>query len=354
MLRFTTRSVTMLVMSLALLSALAAPGGNFNTAAIMLGAAGITTSAQDETSSTPAVAVTREVINEGYPDAAPGQVLQLVRYTIPPNMLLPVHIHPGMQVVVVESGTLHFTVLEGRVEITRGATAGTSAAREELTSGQETDFGPGDRFVEAAGMVHFGENRTGEPVVLLVASLFEADVPPSTLVEVSPVATPAGGSSAQEATPVIPIIGEDSTIFTLVERPEQVTILDLGAPGKSAGDVTVWGPNPLYDEANAVDTGALTHGSCISLNTAGDNHCMETVLFADGSTLDIQGIQHGSGEPSLTTIVGGSGTYRGATGTVVVDPSADYRTWTKTFEVVMPANTSIQESSGSSVSRVAQ
>ena len=144
-----------------------------------------------------------------------------------------------------------------------------------------------------------------------------------------------GGSSAQEATPVV---GGDGTVFILVERPEQVTILDLGESGTSPGDVTVWGPNPLFDEANEVDTGALTHGSCLSLNAAGDNHCLETVVFADGSTLAIQGIQRGSGEPSVTTIVGGSGTYRGATGTVSVDPSADYRTWTKTFEVVMPAN----------------
>lgn len=158
--------------------------------AMVIGAAGITASAQDGATATPAAAVTREVINEGHPDAAPGQVLQLVRYTIPPNMLLPVHIHPGMQVVVVESGTLHYTVVEGSVPITRAAAEGTPALTEQLTSGQETDFGPGDRFVEPAGMVHFGENRTGKPVVLLVASLFEADAPPSTLVEVSPVATP--------------------------------------------------------------------------------------------------------------------------------------------------------------------
>ncbi len=139
---------------------------------------------------------------------------------------------------------------------------------------------------------------------------------------------------AQEATP-------DSggiTVFTLVEHPEHVTILDLGDTGKSAGDITVWGPDPLFDEANEVDTGALTHGSCLSLNAAGDNHCKETVLFADGSTLEIQGIQRGSGEPSLTTIVGGSGMYLGATGTVLVDPSDDYTIWTKTFEVVMPMN----------------
>jgi quercetin dioxygenase-like cupin family protein len=162
-------------------------------AVMVIGAAGITASAQDGATATPAAAVTREVINEGYPDVAPGQVLQLVRYTIPPNILLPVHTHPGMQVVVVESGMLYYTVLEGRVPVTRAAAGGTPAAMEELTSGQEIDFGPGDRFVEPAGMVHFGENRTGEPVVLLVASLFEADAPPSTLVEVSPVASPAGG-----------------------------------------------------------------------------------------------------------------------------------------------------------------
>lgn len=96
---------------------------------MMLGGAGITTSAQDEAPSTPAVAVTREVINEGHPDAAPGQVLQLVRYTIPPHMVLPVHIHPGMQVVVVESGTLHYTVVEGSVPITRSAAEGTPPRR---------------------------------------------------------------------------------------------------------------------------------------------------------------------------------------------------------------------------------
>lgn len=134
-----------------------------------------------------------------------------------------------------------------------------------------------------------------------------------------------------------PVAGGNPLVFTLVERADFVTILDLGDPGTSAGDITVWGPDPLYDEANASDTGALTHGSCLSLNTEGDNHCTETVLFPDGSTLEIQGIQNGSGEPSLTTIVGGSGTYLGATGTLLVDPSDDFTLWTKTFEVYLPA-----------------
>jgi hypothetical protein len=144
-----------------------------------------------------------------------------------------------------------------------------------------------------------------------------------------------GVTVAQGATPVAP---GNPEVFTLVERAENVTILDLGESGTGPGDLTVWGPDPLYDEANATDTGALTHGSCMALNTEGDNHCVETVLFADGSTLEIQGIQRGSGEPSLTTIVGGSGVYLGATGTLLVDPSDDFTLWTKTFEVYLPAD----------------
>ena len=131
--------------------------------------------------------VVREVINEGQPDTAPGQVLQLVRYVIPANMILPIHIHPGMQIAMVESGTLHYTVVDGSLTYARA-----NGDPGVLRAGEEIDFQPGDSLVEARGMVHFGENRTDEPVVLLVASLFDIDVPPSSIVVVaSPVASPA-------------------------------------------------------------------------------------------------------------------------------------------------------------------
>lgn len=139
----------------------------------------------DEAEATPVnphAAVVREVIEEGDPEAAPGQVLQLVRYYIPPNISLPTHIHPGMQVAYVESGTLTYTVVEGTATFTRAD--GTTG---ELNAGETTDFNIGDSVVEAQGMIHFGENKTDKPVILLVASLFEADVPPSSLVEATPV-----------------------------------------------------------------------------------------------------------------------------------------------------------------------
>lgn len=128
----------------------------------------------------PHAAVVREVINEGHPEAAPGQVLQLVRYYIPPNVSLPMHIHPGMQVAYVESGTLTYSVVEGSAMFIRA-----DGEVGELNAGETTDFNIGDSVVEAQGMVHYGENKTDKPVILLVASLFEADVPPSSLVEMA-------------------------------------------------------------------------------------------------------------------------------------------------------------------------
>lgn len=147
---------------------------------LLTGGAGGVAVAQDATPEAQAEVV-REVLMAGEPDGAPGQVLELVRYQIPPQTVLPVHIHPGMQVAMVESGTLHYTVLEGVMDFTRAD--GTSG---QVRAGEETDFLPGDRLVEQQGMVHFGENRTDEPVVLLVASLFEADAPPSTIVDATP------------------------------------------------------------------------------------------------------------------------------------------------------------------------
>lgn len=140
------------------------------------------------------------------------------------------------------------------------------------------------------------------------------------------------GVSAQEATPVTSPATET---FTLVEHAINVTVVDVGETGPSAGDITVWGPDPLFDEANEVDTGAVTQGSCLALNANFDNHCTETVVFPDGSTIAIQGVQLGNGGPSVTTIVGGSGRYLGATGTVTVTATENDTLWTKVFEIVI-------------------
>lgn len=140
-----------------------------------------TVAAQDATPEATPAAVVREVINSGQPVAAEGQILELVRYHIPANISLPMHIHPGMQVAMVESGTLTYTVVEGEATYIRAD--GTTGI---LTAGETMDLLPGDSLVEPQGMIHYGENLTDEPLVLLVASLFAVDAPPSSIVEATP------------------------------------------------------------------------------------------------------------------------------------------------------------------------
>jgi quercetin dioxygenase-like cupin family protein len=123
--------------------------------------------------------VVRHVLSSSHPLPAPGEVLELVQYTIPAGATLPVHKHPGDQMAMVESGKLTYHVMhDGAVKVHRAD--GTEATVEP---GQVTTFTVGDSWVEPAGMVHWAENRTGTPIVLISSSLFEEDVPSTELVQ---------------------------------------------------------------------------------------------------------------------------------------------------------------------------
>jgi quercetin dioxygenase-like cupin family protein len=119
--------------------------------------------------------VVRDVLAQGLPGRAPGQRLELVRFTIAPGTRLAPHTHPGMQVVRVVSGRLAYTVVRGAVRIRRSG-----GSVERVAAGREVVVRPGDSFVEGRGLAHFGRNPGDEPLVLLVASLLDRGRPPST------------------------------------------------------------------------------------------------------------------------------------------------------------------------------
>lgn len=146
-------------------------------------------SAQD--SSTPEAAtpesepaVVRDVLGTDEPDEAPGELLELSKYTIPAGFVLPVHKHPGVQMATVVSGTLTYHVVsDGEVSVTRAdGTTETGAPGDTLV------FEIADSWVEPEGMVHWAENLTDQPVILLSTSLFEEGVPASEIVEATPAA----------------------------------------------------------------------------------------------------------------------------------------------------------------------
>lgn len=120
--------------------------------------------------------VTREVLASGYPTQEQKQILELVRYTIAPKTKLPIHTHPGMQIERVEAGTLTYTVVEGEAKVTKA-----NGTELLLQKGKTIQLTVGDSLVEPAGMVHYGENQTNNPVILLSASLFDANQPKAIL-----------------------------------------------------------------------------------------------------------------------------------------------------------------------------
>ncbi len=122
--------------------------------------------------------VIRHVLSSSHPLAAPGETLELVQYVIPAGAKLPVHRHPGVQMATVESGALTYHVIDhGSVTVTRA-----DGTEEDIEPGQVAAFTVGDTWVEPVGMVHFAENLSDEPVVLISTSLLDDHEPPTELV----------------------------------------------------------------------------------------------------------------------------------------------------------------------------
>lgn len=123
--------------------------------------------------------VIRHVLSSSHPLAAPGETLELVQYTIPAGATLPVHKHPGVQMATVEAGTLTYHVVrDGSVIVNRA-----DETEETIAPGQVVTLRVGDSLVEPVGMVHYAENLTDEPVVLMSTSLLDDDAPDTELVE---------------------------------------------------------------------------------------------------------------------------------------------------------------------------
>ena len=132
--------------------------------------------AQDATPGGGAAPITLETLGSVPATDAPGQQLVLFRITIAPGGVVPSHVHPGQIIVVVESGTLAYTVLGGEGE-TVWAGAGTPTAGQAFAPGSEVTLGPGEWFVEDPAVVHTARNAGNEPTVLLVSGLAAADEP---------------------------------------------------------------------------------------------------------------------------------------------------------------------------------
>jgi len=148
---------------------------------------GVTTTVASS-SPTTTVAVQKEVLGtEVDPPGASGRTLTLIRYTIAAGAKLAPHVHPGVQMASIQSGSLTYTVVSGTATVERAPVG--SGPVESVTGPSTVTLGTGDTVIEKGDMVHFGANDTAAPVVILATLLTEAGhdlaepvttVPPST------------------------------------------------------------------------------------------------------------------------------------------------------------------------------
>ncbi len=119
--------------------------------------------------------VVREILAQmDSPPGASGRRLTLVRYTIAPGAQLAPHVHPGVQMASIESGTLTYQIVSGTVTIQRAVGGnGVPASTEHLTGPANTKLDPGDVVIEEGQMVHFGANNTNAPVIIAATLITE-------------------------------------------------------------------------------------------------------------------------------------------------------------------------------------
>ncbi len=118
-----------------------------------------------------------------------GKDLVLVRIIWEPGGGIEAHTHPGTLWVVVESGSLGFTLLEDvDMSVTRAATADSEASQEQISRDVEVALDAGDGFAET-GMVHSARNLSDETTRTVFAGLVEPGQPLTSCVdEASPMA----------------------------------------------------------------------------------------------------------------------------------------------------------------------
>jgi len=102
------------------------------------------------------------------PPGAPGRTLTLMRYVIAPGAKLSAHIHPGIQLAYIDSGTLTYTIVSGTANVRRG-----SAEPTPITGPTTITLNAGDAVNETGTMVHFGANEGPVPLVILASLLTE-------------------------------------------------------------------------------------------------------------------------------------------------------------------------------------
>jgi quercetin dioxygenase-like cupin family protein len=151
-------------------------------------------------SAPPPAPVRKAFAQSKHVQGAPGRTMVLSKVTVPPGAKLAVHHHLGTQISRVDSGTLTYTVRQGKAELFEGEAEEEHLVRT-IKAGQTARITAGQWLVEQPSDIHQAANRGSAPVVIYLATLLKDGAAPSTPVDLHRRAAPRsrGGSGAAPA-----------------------------------------------------------------------------------------------------------------------------------------------------------
>ena len=110
----------------------------------------------------------------------------------------------------------------------------------------------------------------------------------------------------------VPVLTMAAERIELIEHADTDATLDLGAKGDSVGDLLTWS-NPLFDATNKTQIGS-DQGYCVRVLAGKSWECSWTNMLKEGQIMVTGAFW--DDKDSLLTVVGGTGKYVGAKGTL--------------------------------------
>ena len=130
---------------------------------------------------------------------------------------------------------------------------------------------------------------------------------------------------------LLPLAAQAAERIEVVERALTDATLDLGAKGDSVGDLLTWS-NPIFDAADKNQIGT-DQGYCVRVLVGKSWECTWTTLLKDGQIM-VEGPFYDD-KDSLFTIIGGTGKFAGARGSMKLHArDAKATSYTFTFDLL--------------------
>jgi allene oxide cyclase len=138
-----------------------------------------------------------------------------------------------------------------------------------------------------------------------------------------------GASSQASSTDPAGKGDDDAVTVTVIEHAENDTTTDTGAQGDSTGDIFTFA-NKVYDAADRTEVGT-DQGFCIRITPGTSYECTWTTLLEDGH-ISVTGPFYDARESTLA-ITGGTGRYKDASGSMLLEALANGTKFRFTFQI---------------------